>query len=207
MLSIPTLSEFPSIIGIDDGFCPKMHICILNNWLFKKKNILNNCSSYSIPHCTRYRERIVWTDKALNLKLLRKGILTRIYAPMVCFTAQIFHPKLSFSSPIFELQRSLFGVDLNEHIPDAFLIFCSQVIVQRLRETGVFTSVIASAQKVLSSVTNSSTAGVASSSKIGHDGESKATARRVLQIPDNASFSSAIPPLSPPGLEGLYMEM
>jgi hypothetical protein len=28
-----------------------------------------------------------------------------------------------------------------------------------------------------------------------------------LQIPDNASFSSAIPPLSPPGLEGLYMEM
>lgn len=110
-----------------------------------------------------YRERIVWTDKALNLKLLRKGILTRIYAPMV--------------------------------------------IVQRLRETGVFTSVIASAQKVLSSVTNSSTAGVTSSSKIGHDGESKATARRVLQIPDNATFSSAIPPLSPPGLEGIYMEM
>lgn len=33
--------------------------------------------------CFRYRERIVWTDKALNLKLLRKGILTRIYAPMV----------------------------------------------------------------------------------------------------------------------------
>ncbi|KAF9664638.1 hypothetical protein SADUNF_Sadunf16G0039100 [Salix dunnii] len=109
-----------------------------------------------------YRERIVWTDKALNLKLLRKGILTRIYTPMV--------------------------------------------IVQRLRETGVFSSVIASAQVVLSSVknSNSSTAGVSSSSKIGHDGESKATARRVLQIPDNSSFSSAIPPLSPPGLEAEY---
>ncbi|XP_020097677.1 glycosyltransferase-like KOBITO 1 [Ananas comosus] len=29
-----------------------------------------------------YREHVVWTDKDLNLKLLRKGILTRIYAPM-----------------------------------------------------------------------------------------------------------------------------
>ncbi|KAH6824579.1 elongation defective 1 protein / ELD1 protein [Perilla frutescens var. hirtella] len=29
-----------------------------------------------------YREHVVWTDRALNLKLLRKGILTRIYAPM-----------------------------------------------------------------------------------------------------------------------------
>lgn len=112
-----------------------------------------------------YRERIVWTDRALNLKLLRKGILTRIYTPMV--------------------------------------------IVQRLRETGVFSSVIASAQAVLSSVknSNSSTAGVTSSTKIGHDGESKATARRVLQIPDNSSFSPAIPPLSPPGLEGTHIEM
>ncbi|CAA3014466.1 glycosyltransferase-like KOBITO 1 [Olea europaea subsp. europaea] len=29
-----------------------------------------------------YREHVVWTDRTLNLKLLRKGILTRIYAPM-----------------------------------------------------------------------------------------------------------------------------
>ncbi|KAL9675572.1 hypothetical protein QQ045_003774 [Rhodiola kirilowii] len=29
-----------------------------------------------------YREHVVWTDKQLNIKLLRKGILTRIYAPM-----------------------------------------------------------------------------------------------------------------------------
>ncbi|KAK1268553.1 hypothetical protein QJS04_geneDACA017095 [Acorus gramineus] len=29
-----------------------------------------------------FREHIVWTDKSLNLKLVRKGILTRIYAPM-----------------------------------------------------------------------------------------------------------------------------
>ncbi|CAD6233688.1 unnamed protein product [Miscanthus lutarioriparius] len=29
-----------------------------------------------------YREHVVWTDKDSNLKLLRKGVLTRIYAPM-----------------------------------------------------------------------------------------------------------------------------
>ncbi|CAO2161712.1 unnamed protein product [Urochloa humidicola] len=29
-----------------------------------------------------YREHVVWTDKDINLKLLRKGVLTRIYAPM-----------------------------------------------------------------------------------------------------------------------------
>ena len=31
----------------------------------------------------RYKDRVVWTDKELNLKLMRKGLLTRIYAPMV----------------------------------------------------------------------------------------------------------------------------
>ncbi|CAL9004324.1 unnamed protein product, partial [Prunus brigantina] len=30
-----------------------------------------------------YHEHIVWDDKDIKLKLLRKGILTRIYAPMV----------------------------------------------------------------------------------------------------------------------------
>lgn len=30
-----------------------------------------------------YKDRVVWTDKELNLKLMRKGLLTRIYAPMV----------------------------------------------------------------------------------------------------------------------------
>lgn len=30
-----------------------------------------------------YRDRVVWTDRELNLKLMRKGLLTRIYAPMV----------------------------------------------------------------------------------------------------------------------------
>ncbi|XP_076893159.1 glycosyltransferase-like At2g41451 [Bidens hawaiensis] len=30
-----------------------------------------------------YREHVVWTDKTLNMKLMRKGILIRIHAPMV----------------------------------------------------------------------------------------------------------------------------
>ncbi|KAF8395760.1 hypothetical protein HHK36_019711 [Tetracentron sinense] len=120
-----------------------------------------------------YREHIVWTDKALNMKLSRKGILTRIYAPMA--------------------------------------------IVQGLRESGVFSSVIASAQtalskdKFLSSVesTNSSvTIGskALSSRKIGGGRESQATARKVLETMDTASHAAAIPPLSPPGMDDLHME-
>ncbi|XP_068341092.1 glycosyltransferase-like At3g57200 [Pyrus communis] len=116
-----------------------------------------------------YRERIVWTDKELNLKLLRKGILTRIYAPMV--------------------------------------------IIQGLRESGVFSSVIASAAQTnltkdqfLSSVESSnssreSTSGAINSRKIGKLLDSQATARRVLEFIDDASHPLAIPPLSPPGLD------
>lgn len=47
----------------------------------------------------RYQEHVVWGDKALNLKLLRKGILTRIYAPMVsvnCETSSVFTIYISF---------------------------------------------------------------------------------------------------------------
>lgn len=39
----------------------------------------------------RYNERVVWNDKQLNLKLLRKGVLTRIYAPMVHTKKPISH--------------------------------------------------------------------------------------------------------------------
>lgn len=30
-----------------------------------------------------FKDRVVWTDKELNLRLMRKGLLTRIYAPMI----------------------------------------------------------------------------------------------------------------------------
>lgn len=86
-----------------------------------------------------------------------------------------------------------------------------QVIIQGLRESGVFSSVIASAptmskDKFLSSMgsTNSSRA-VASQSlpsrKFGRSKESQATARKTLEIADTVSHIAAIPPLSPPGMD------
>ncbi|XP_057438021.1 glycosyltransferase-like At2g41451 [Lotus japonicus] len=112
-----------------------------------------------------YRERIVWGDKALNMKLMRKGILSRIYAPMV--------------------------------------------IIQSLRESGVFSSVIAKAaqttiskENFLQSVESSNSTRNARSEKISHrkidaGGLSETTARRILEVIDD-SMPSAIPPLSPP---------
>ncbi|KAG8503973.1 hypothetical protein CXB51_002286 [Gossypium anomalum] len=103
-----------------------------------------------------YRHHVVWTNKALSLKLLKRGILTRIYTPMA--------------------------------------------IIQGLRESGVFGSVLQSAQtlskdKFLSSVEGSNFSSV--HKQIGVK-ESQATARRILDINDNFSGGSAIPPLSPP---------
>lgn len=116
-----------------------------------------------------YREHIVWTDKNLKLKLLRKGILTRIYSPTV--------------------------------------------IIQALRESGVFTSIIESTREALSKdqilsatdISNSSSAikdhAISSSRKLGNRKESQATARKVFQISGTASHSLAVPPLSPPGID------
>ncbi|KAJ8565531.1 hypothetical protein K7X08_008107 [Anisodus acutangulus] len=116
-----------------------------------------------------YREHVVWTDKTVNLKLLRKGILTHIYAPVV--------------------------------------------IVQGLRESGVFSSIVSSAQeslskdKFLASFENSnSTKAAASESlpsrKIGRNQHSQA-ARRVLE--ESASHfelhEEAVPPRPPPGVD------
>lgn len=98
---------------------------------------------------------------------------------------------------------------------DFFLV---QVIVQGLRESGVFSSVIASAAQTtlskdqfLSSVESSnssreSTSGAITSRKIGKIIDSQATARRVLGFTDDASHPSAIPPLSPPGLDNFPIE-
>lgn len=36
-----------------------------------------------VASCFRYNEHVVWGDKDVKMKLLRKGILTRIYTPMV----------------------------------------------------------------------------------------------------------------------------
>ncbi|KAG4109868.1 hypothetical protein ERO13_D13G013901v2 [Gossypium hirsutum] len=103
-----------------------------------------------------YRERVVWGDKDLRLKLLRKGILTRIYAPMA--------------------------------------------IIQGLRESGVFSSVIANApttiskDKFLASIDSSN-----SSRVIGRSRQQQTSARKVLEVETNAADeAAAVPPLSPP---------
>ncbi|MQL89177.1 hypothetical protein Taro_021749 [Colocasia esculenta] len=120
-----------------------------------------------------FREHVVWTDKQLNLKLLRKGILTRIYAPMS--------------------------------------------IIQGLRESGVFRSVIASSrknfnEKLFTSTENPSNStssedlnlATRNSNTAGRAGirESDAASRKILEALD--SFAAAVPPLSPPALEDFH---
>ncbi|KAI3739713.1 hypothetical protein L2E82_30124 [Cichorium intybus] len=113
-----------------------------------------------------YREHVVWTDKTINLKLLRKGILTRIYAP--------------------------------------------SVIIEGLKELGVFASIIAKApttlsrDKFLASIESSNSSRESGAHlhpprKIGRITEhhSQATVRKALEA---AEFHElAVPPLSPPG--------
>ncbi|KAI4323487.1 hypothetical protein L6164_023086 [Bauhinia variegata] len=114
-----------------------------------------------------YNEHVVWGDKDIRMKLLRKGILTRIYAPMA--------------------------------------------IIQGLRESGVFSSIIASApslskEKFLRSIDSSnSSRAVASvslpSKKTVRTTESQAAARKVLDIESASFHEGAIPPLSPPAID------
>ncbi|CAN7062914.1 unnamed protein product [Brassica rapa subsp. trilocularis] len=99
-----------------------------------------------------YREHVVWTDEKLKLKLLKEGILTRIYAPMV--------------------------------------------IIQELREAGVFTSVVTSAHMSFSN----------KSSITRESSSSQATVRKVLEFDDTddlvceSKVDSAVPPQSPPSV-------
>ncbi|KAL9409038.1 hypothetical protein AB3S75_047429 [Citrus x aurantiifolia] len=118
-----------------------------------------------------YREHVVWADKTLKKKLMMRGILTRIYAPMI--------------------------------------------ITQGLWESGIFASVIASANttlskdKILSVESRNNTReskSVKSSRKIGGFGQSQASARRVLEFIDDANYTLAIPPESPPGPDDLNID-
>ncbi|KAG5565093.1 hypothetical protein RHGRI_001100 [Rhododendron griersonianum] len=121
---------------------------------------------------TWYREHVVWTDKTINNKLLKKGILTRIYAPMA--------------------------------------------IMQGLRESGVFRSVIESApttlsrDKFLASIESSNSSRSSASQslpsrKMGRSEVSHATNRRVLESTDSAIHEVAVSPLPPPGMEDELM--
>lgn len=117
-----------------------------------------------------YREHVVWTDKSLNLKLMRKGILTRIFTPMT--------------------------------------------IIQGLKESGVFSSVIASAPMALSrnkflsseskNLSTSAASGSLPSRKFARSREFQAAARRVLELSGTKFDDAAIPPLSPPALDDVF---
>lgn len=88
---------------------------------------------------------------------------------------------------------------------------CLQVIIQSLRESGVFSSVIASAPTLskenflLSIDSSNSSRAIASvslpSRKTGRTKESQATARKILDLESAVFQEVAVPPLSPPGAE------
>ncbi|KAK8594201.1 hypothetical protein V6N13_126010 [Hibiscus sabdariffa] len=96
-------------------------------------------------------------------------------------------------------------------------IYSPMAIIQGLRESGVFNSVVQSAQtilsrdKLLSSVESSNSSSIIDKHRIISSGnigvkESQATARRILEINDKFSGDSAIPPLSPPVPDDLTLE-
>lgn len=96
--------------------------------------------------------------------------------------------------------------------------FSLQVIIQSLRESGVFSTTIASAMQTsvskesfLKSVESSNSSrelssGVISSRKIGNSRETQTNGRKVLEITEFDSHPLAIPPLSPPGLPDFHID-
>lgn len=65
------------------------------------------------PEIYRYKEHVVWTDKELNLKLMRNGLLTRIYAPQVKVSSILLHAPhcmVFWPSLILQLLPRLFAI-------------------------------------------------------------------------------------------------
>ncbi|KAE8098708.1 hypothetical protein FH972_016752 [Carpinus fangiana] len=106
-----------------------------------------------------------------------------------------------------------------EDVKRCFMLeFDRSVIIQGLRESGIFSSVIISAMQTSESKDNflksvessnssrATTSGVVSSRKVVNRGESQATVRRVLETKEVAAHPLAIPPLSPPGLHDFHID-
>ncbi|KAK6928831.1 LOW QUALITY PROTEIN: Glycosyltransferase family 92 [Dillenia turbinata] len=112
-----------------------------------------------------YQKHVVWGDKELNLKLLQKGILARIYDPMI--------------------------------------------IIRGLRESGVFSTVIASAASAKpkdrfrpwSSIMSSDSSESVLARKMGRSGESDAIAREVLEVASNAIQETVVQRLYQPSTD------
>lgn len=79
----------------------------------------------------RYREHVVWTDKDLNLKLMRKGLLTRLYVPAVWRSTlnRFYHVLLNKFSFVFFIIRIL-----NRLINTLFIFFLSLFFNHKLNE-------------------------------------------------------------------------
>ncbi|KAG9444756.1 hypothetical protein H6P81_016096 [Aristolochia fimbriata] len=123
-----------------------------------------------------YREHIVWGDKELNLKLLKKGILTRIYAPMAI---------------IQSLRGSgIFGSTIASARPPSQEKLLSTAKENLQRSNSTVSSSGASGSLSLPSIKRYSIS------------VSEATARKVLGIDDDTPL--AVRPLSPPGLDDLH---
>ncbi|RYR01447.1 hypothetical protein Ahy_B06g080315 [Arachis hypogaea] len=164
----PTKEDVKRCFMLDFDRAVSSFSCLLSFWFWFEAFIIASTATEE-EMLQWYRERVVWTDKTLNLKLLRKGILTRIYSPMV--------------------------------------------IIQSLRESGVFRSVIAKAAETTLSkdnflksvdINNSTRNGRSEnifSRKFDANGVSQSTARRILEVIDDGLTPSAVPPLSPPRLD------
>lgn len=64
-------------------------------WMLNDRSAVSPPVMFLIYLLARYNERVVWNDKQLNLKLLRKGVLTRIYTPMVRNNAHVKSSSVS----------------------------------------------------------------------------------------------------------------
>ncbi|EOY17594.1 Elongation defective 1 protein / ELD1 protein isoform 3, partial [Theobroma cacao] len=96
--------------------------------------------------------------------------------------------------------------------PNLTRIYAPMAIIQGLRESGVFSSIIATApttlsrDKFLASVDSSNSSRAVpsvsfASRKIGRSREHQASARKVLEIEASADHEAAVPPLSPPSMD------
>ncbi|XP_062230558.1 glycosyltransferase-like KOBITO 1 [Phragmites australis] len=67
-----------------------------------------------------FRERVMWNDKDTNLKLLRKGVLTRIYAPMAIIRglkeSGVFTSAVTSAKAQSKMKSSNMGLENKESI-------------------------------------------------------------------------------------------
>jgi hypothetical protein len=146
------------------------------------------------PEIYRYKEHVVWTDKELNLKLMRNGLLTRIYAPQVI--VQGLHEAGVFSDALLAGQAPL----EKSHSQTVVLPSVSQPNTIPATNTGNFT--IMNNNKVKGASKDIYTVrGIIGQPKDVVN-EQAADRRKLLEFSTNG-IVAAIAPLSPPDMDQL----